>query len=139
MVISQNTVISVRTKQRENLLWTAIPAVNSPRRFNKFALTVFQEMVVESNDMILVSFFSEDNVLSDEIKICYIFEYQSTKVERSAFWGTPGIERYICVYQHTGVPAFTPPPPPPPSSLRAMGDKYSDRLQNLAHNTHHVV
>ena len=34
--------------------------------------------------MILVSFFSEDNdVLSDEIKICYIFEYlsnQGTKV-----------------------------------------------------------
>ena len=27
--------------------------------------------------MILVSFFSEDNVLSDEIKICFILEYQS--------------------------------------------------------------
>ena len=26
--------------------------------------------------MILVSFFSEDNVLSDEIKICYIFKFQ---------------------------------------------------------------
>ena len=25
--------------------------------------------------MILVSFFSEDNVLSDEIKICYTLEY----------------------------------------------------------------
>ena len=25
--------------------------------------------------MTLISFFSEDNVLSDEIKICYIFEY----------------------------------------------------------------
>ena len=41
--------------------------------------------------MILVSFFSEDNVLSDEIKICYIFEYQSNKIERSAFFGTLGI------------------------------------------------
>ena len=29
--------------------------------------------------MILVSFFSEDNVLSDEIKICYIFQYQSNE------------------------------------------------------------
>ena len=29
--------------------------------------------------MILVSFCSEDNVLSDEIKICYIFEYQSNE------------------------------------------------------------
>ena len=34
--------------------------------------------------MILVSFFSEDNVLSDDIKICYIFEYQSN--ENWAFW-----------------------------------------------------
>ena len=32
--------------------------------------------------MILVSFFSEDNILSDEIKICYIYEYQikTTKI-----------------------------------------------------------
>ena len=29
--------------------------------------------------MILVSFFSEDNVLSDEMKICYIFEFQSNE------------------------------------------------------------
>ena len=29
--------------------------------------------------MILVSFFSEDNVLFDEIKICYILEYQSNE------------------------------------------------------------
>ena len=29
--------------------------------------------------MILVSFFSEDNVLSDEIQICYILKYQSSK------------------------------------------------------------
>ena len=38
--------------------------------------------------MILVSFFSEDNVLSDEIKICYIFEYiKLTKIEHSTFLG----------------------------------------------------
>ena len=47
--------------------------------------------------MILVSFFSEDNVLSDEIKICYIFEFQSNenRVFRF-FWDT----RYanICNY-----------------------------------------
>ena len=30
----------------------------------------------EPNQMILASFFSEDNVLYDEIKTCYIFEYQ---------------------------------------------------------------
>ena len=39
--------------------------------------------------MILVSFFSEDNVLSHEIKICNIFEYQSN--ENGAFrfyWDT---------------------------------------------------
>ena len=37
--------------------------------------------------MILVSFFSEDNVLSDEIKICYIFEYQSNENRAFRFWG----------------------------------------------------
>ena len=41
--------------------------------------------------IILVSFFSEDNVLSDEIKICYIFYINGTKIERSAFFGTPDI------------------------------------------------
>ena len=37
----------------------------------------------QPNQMILVSFFAEYNVLSDEIKIYYSFEYQS-----SAFWDT---------------------------------------------------
>ena len=38
--------------------------------------------------MILVSFFSEDNVLSDEIKICYIFEFQSNENRAFRFfWG----------------------------------------------------
>ena len=41
--------------------------------------------------MILVSFFSEDNDLSDEIKLCYIFEYQSNKNLAFCFFGTPGI------------------------------------------------
>ena len=39
--------------------------------------------------MILVSFFSEGNVLSDEIKICYIFEYQSNENQAFRFiWDT---------------------------------------------------
>ena len=39
--------------------------------------------------MILVLFFSEDNVLSDEIKICYIFEYQSNENRAFRFfWDT---------------------------------------------------
>ena len=59
-------------------------------------MTVFQETVVESilpepNQMVLVSFFSEDNVLSDDIKICYIFEYQINKNQAFRFFGTPGI------------------------------------------------
>ena len=37
--------------------------------------------------MILVSFSSEDNVLSDEIKICYIFEFQSNKNRAFCFFG----------------------------------------------------
>ena len=42
--------------------------------------------------MILVSFFSEDNALSDEIKIYAIFSnIKVTKIERSAFYGTPRV------------------------------------------------
>ena len=75
----------MQTKQRENL-WTAITAVNSSRRFiNK---KIVNDCVsrngcrintAEPNQMILVSFFSEDNVLFDEIKICFILEYQNSK------------------------------------------------------------
>ena len=37
---------------------------------------------------ILVSFFSEDNVLSDEVKLCYnIFEYQSNENQAFRFLG----------------------------------------------------
>ena len=43
--------------------------------------------------MILVSFFSEDNVLSDDIQLCYIFEYQSNENRVFRFLGTPGIVR----------------------------------------------
>ena len=47
------------------------------------------------NEMILVSFFSDDNVLSDEIKICNILEYQSNKKQAfQFFWDT----RYIPIY-----------------------------------------
>ena len=45
--------------------------------------------------MILVSFFSEDDALSDEIKMCYIFNMKVTKIMRSAFFGTPGIEFFV--------------------------------------------
>ena len=44
-----------------------------------------------TNSMTLVSFFSEDNVLSNEIKICYIFEYQSNENRAFRFFGTPDI------------------------------------------------
>ena len=64
---------SVQTKQNENL-WTAIPAVNSSRRFNKIHKWLclkkwlyYQCYQTKSNDLtILVSFFLEDNVWSDE-------------------------------------------------------------------------
>ena len=39
--------------------------------------------------MILLLFFSEDNVVSDEINV--IVSNISNENERSAFWGTPGI------------------------------------------------
>ena len=47
---------------------------------------------IQPISMILVSFFSEDNVLSDEIKICCIFEYQSNANRAFRFFGTPGID-----------------------------------------------
>ena len=37
--------------------------------------------------MILVSFFSEDYALSDEIKVCYFFEYQSNENRAFRFFG----------------------------------------------------
>ena len=39
--------------------------------------------------MILVLLFLEDNVLSDETKICYIFEYQSNENRAFRFLGHP--------------------------------------------------
>ena len=61
-------------------------------------MNVFQEIcriksinTTEPNQMILVSFFTEDNALSDEIKICCIFEYQSNENQAFHFFGTPSI------------------------------------------------
>ena len=42
----------------------------------------------------MVSFFSEDNVSSDEINKCYIFDYQSNESRAFRFLGTPGIEYF---------------------------------------------
>ena len=88
---------SVRTKQRENS-WIAI---HTRHIFARADLTKFINDCVpgngcridttEPNRMILVSFFSGDNVLSDEIKICYIFEFQSNENRAFRFWDT----RYI--------------------------------------------
>ena len=47
--------------------------------------------ITQPVSMILVSFFSEDNVLSDEINVCYIFKYQSNENLAFCFFGTPGI------------------------------------------------
>ena len=73
-----------------------IPDWNVTRMKKKFTMTMFWEMTIESKllnqfqwSMILVSFYSEDNVLSDEIKICCIFsyiKYQSNEIERPAFF-----------------------------------------------------
>ena len=40
--------------------------------------------------MILVPFFSEDNVLSDEIENAIFFNMKGTKIERSALGGGGG-------------------------------------------------
>ena len=49
----------------------------------------FDNDYVLRNSMILVSFFAEDNVLSDEIKLFYIFEYQSNENWGFLFLGHP--------------------------------------------------
>ena len=57
--------------------------------------------------MMLVSFFSEDNVLSDEMKICYsIFEFQSNEYEAfRCSWGHPVLPLFTANYR-TILPFF---------------------------------
>ena len=80
-------------------------------------MNMFWEMTIDSKllqpiSKILVSFFSENNVLSDKIKVmkiegCYIFEYGGggvMKIEVPHFGGTPGIFKihffiYSFIYQ----------------------------------------
>ena len=90
-IVAREPIDPCKTKQRENL-WTAIPAVNSSRRFIKFVNDCVSRNgcrinTIEPNQMILVSFFSDDNTLSDEIKICSIFEYQSNENRAFRFFG----------------------------------------------------
>ena len=56
------------------------PDWNVMKMKRKLTMTTFSEMIIEIKttqpiSMILVSFFSEDNVLSDEIKIYNIFKF----------------------------------------------------------------
>ena len=89
-------------KQRKNV-WTAIPVLNSSRRLNKIRKWLFQKIVVDqyyrTNQMILYHSFKEDNVLSDDIKICYIFQYQSNKNWAFRFfWDTRYTKRDLIVW-----------------------------------------
>ena len=57
----------------------------------------------EPNQMILVSFLSEDNVLYDEIEICYIFDYQSKKNWAFRFfWDTRYMQLYAFSFEWSG-------------------------------------
>ena len=73
--------------------------VNITRIKRKLKMTVLRNdnkiKTAKPISMILVSFFSEDNVLSDEIKICYIFEYQSNENRAFRFLRDT---RYKCEY-----------------------------------------
>ena len=57
----------------------------------------------EPNQMILLSFFLEDNVLFDEINTCYISKYQSNKNQAFNFFGTPGISLLVVMLS---IPTF---------------------------------
>ena len=41
--------------------------------------------------MILVSFYSGEDALSNDVKIYHTFSSQGTEIRHSAFLGTPGI------------------------------------------------
>ena len=43
----------------------------------------------QPNSVILISFYSEENVLSNEAKTCNTFGLQNTGIYRSAFWEHP--------------------------------------------------
>ena len=60
-------------------------------------LNIADQQVNGFKELIKLPFMSYN-----EIKFCYIFEYQSNKIERSAFWGTPGIMR-----MHARIPPIT--------------------------------
>ena len=53
--------------------------------------------------MILVSFSSDDNVLYDEIKICYIFEYQSNENRAFPFLGDTWYKSHVGQLTRNGV------------------------------------
>ena len=81
-------------KTKREIMDSYIPVVNSSRSFNKIrkycsiSRNGCRINTTEQNHTILVSFSSEDNVLSDEIKICYIFEFQSNENRAFHFFGT---------------------------------------------------
>ena len=75
-----------------------IPPWNVTRMKRKLTLTMFWEITLTSKLLnqfhwYWYKFFSEDNVLSDEIKICYIIfvHIKVTKSKRSASLGTPSL------------------------------------------------
>ena len=92
--------------------------------------------------MILVSFFSEDNALSDEIKIMLYFRI-SKKRKLSVplfffFWGggTPGIahcDHFATTFFQVGKKCVGTPPPPPPAP--AFRHPYSN-THACAHPVH---
>ena len=97
---------SVQTKQRENL-WTAIPAINSSRRFNKICKWLFQEMVVESRLPIQIKwswYHSFQKTMCYLMKWKYaIFEYQSNENWAFRFfWDT----RYTCKLKKNNIKSW---------------------------------
>ena len=63
---------------------------NEDKISNDYILRYYNRIkTTQPISMILVSSFSEDNVLSDDIKIWYIFEYQSNENRAFRFMGHP--------------------------------------------------
>ena len=107
-------IIEIREQLMNKLRFPNFFEDFSSRRFKKnrkllcFKKWLYNQYYRAKSYMILVSFFSEYNVLSDEI--CYIFEYQSNENRAFRFFGTLGI---VCAQTSSPVihtfPSITPP------------------------------
>ena len=95
--------------QIKEQIYTGCPTNSGTLNFHWYFVDILKNKhILISSDKTLSSgrydigiIISEDNVWSDEIKICNIFEYQSNENWAFRFFGTPGIHIRITIYYIT--------------------------------------